>query len=261
MTPRKPSELERLRRSDSLKSAFIARVSHELRTPLMVSMGVLDILKTKVSGDDAKLLGHARTALRDLSDSISDLLVFGDLLKADRPLQFRPADLAALIADSFAKRAPLYEDKKLKLETDLESIPKFPVDESILRAAFKQLAANAALYNTDGGRVRLRLAAEGAQAVIEIENDGRNFPVESSGKVFESFGQIAESMTEKGGRRGLGLAMVRLAAERHGGTLKVSSRDGGGAVVRLSLPIKPPAAKTARKGRSAPSGRRGCRKR
>lgn len=261
MPSRKPSELEELRRSDRLKSAFISRVSHELRTPLMVSMGVLDILKTKVAGNDAKLLGHAREALRDLSESISDLLAFGDLLKADRPLQFEPADLAALIADSFAKRAPLYEDKKLKLEMDLASVPKFPVNESVLRATFKQLAANAALYNTRGGRVRVRLTAEGAAAVIEVENDGRSFPVDSSGKVFESFGQIAESMAEKGGGKGLGIAMVRLAAERHGGTLKISARNGGGAAVRLSLPIKSPAAKTASKERSAPSRRRAARKR
>ncbi len=260
MTPRKPSELEELRRSDRLKSAFIARVSHELRTPLMISMGVLDILKSKISGDDAKLLGHARDALKGLSESIADLLAFGDLLKADRPLQRKPADLAALIADCFAKMSALYEDKKLKLEMDLDGVPKFPMDESILRATFKQLAANAALYNTHGGRVRVRLAAEGAEAVVEVENDGERFPVDDSDRAFESFGEIAESMVAQGSRKGLGLAMVRLAAERHGGTFKVSARDGGGAAVRLSLPIKSRAAEKSRR-RPALSGRHAARKR
>ena len=82
-----------------------------------------------------------------------------------------------------------------------------------------------------------RLRAEDGHAVVEIADRGPGIPVDKREAVFDPFYRLEGSRNRETGGAGLGLAVVRAVAHRHGGDIGVGDRPGGGLVVSLRLPL------------------------
>ena len=87
------------------------------------------------------------------------------------------------------------------------------------------------------GRARTRVFRDGANAFVEIEDDGPGIPPADSEKVFEPFYRREPSRSRQTGGIGLGLAVVRSIARGHGGDVALVNRVGGGLTARVQLPL------------------------
>ena len=91
----------------------------------------------------------------------------------------------------------------------------------------ENLLSNAALYSQEGAEIRVTAAARGAWAVLTVENTGARIPAEALPHLFEAFYRAEPSRSRATGGSGLGLYLVRMIVERHGGTCRIeNSADG-----------------------------------
>jgi signal transduction histidine kinase len=111
-------------------------------------------------------------------------------------------------------------------------VPPVEADAELLRQAFLNLCVNAIhAMQPEGGKLEVRLMAQGGAVVVEVEDTGPGIDEETRKHVFEPF------FTTKASGTGLGLAIVRQAAETHGGSVEVESAPGKGALFRVRLPV------------------------
>src|SRR5207244_13057198 len=109
-------------------------------------------------------------------------------------------------------------------------------DEARLRQVAANLVANAVVHTPPGTPVRVRAAAEGDDAVLEVADHGPGLSGEQAARAFEPFYRSDPSRDRTTGGAGLGLSIVAAIAKAHGGTVDVQTTPGGGATFRVLIP-------------------------
>lgn len=102
---------------------------------------------------------------------------------------------------------------------------------SALRRAILNLLANAEHFSPDGSDIRVRIARQGRQALLEVIDRGPGVPPEARARLFDMF------FTTRPQGTGLGLFLARAAVERSGGQIAYADAPGGGACFRIALPV------------------------
>ena len=108
---------------------------------------------------------------------------------------------------------------------------------SRLRQVVDNLLANARLHTSAGTPIHVRLAAEGAEVVLEVADAGPGVPPDEAERIFERFYRTDRSRTRSQGGVGLGLAIVRSVVEAHAGRVSYRPRPNGGSIFRVVLPL------------------------
>ena len=121
----------------------------------------------------------------------------------------------------------LLEQRGQQLVSALTPGITVPADASLLGKAVGNLLSNASRYSPEGAEIRVTAAARGAWAVLTVENTGARIPAEALPHLFEAFYRAEPSRSRATGGSGLGLYLVRMIVERHGGTCRIeNSADG-----------------------------------
>jgi signal transduction histidine kinase len=107
-------------------------------------------------------------------------------------------------------------------------------DERLLRRALRNLLENARRYG--GGDVSVIVATAGNQATLQVCDRGPGVPAAQRERIFEPFYRLPGHAEQAGGV-GLGLSLVKQIAERHGGSVRCTARDGGGSCFELRFPL------------------------
>ncbi len=215
--------LAALERSRERERRFLADASHELRTPLTSLIGNVDFLARHGAGEDvvADLRGDAER-LRRLVD---DLLVLERETAAAAPEQ--PVPLERTVAEVSAG--------KPNVTARIEGPATVIGEPGALARSLENLLENAAVHGPSGGRVEISMKVVDGQVEIAISDEGAGFPPGTEEAAFERFWRAEEAAGRSGS--GIGLAIVKATAERHGGRVRAS-----GSTVTLTLPIAPAAA-------------------
>ncbi|MGW5176283.1 sensor histidine kinase [Streptomyces sp. NPDC004082] len=201
---------------------FVADASHELRSPIAS-------LRTQLE------VGAAHPGLLDVAGAVedtvrlqrlaADLLLLARLDAGEGPGDAR-FDLGALVREEAAGRTGVTADAEA-------------VEVTGSRGQLARLLAN--LLDNAGRHARARVAVtlrrEGARAVLGVADDGAGVPVAERERIFERFVRLDDARSRDDGGAGLGLAIARDVALRHGGTLTVREAPGGGALFELRLPV------------------------
>ncbi|HTT97579.1 MAG TPA: ATP-binding protein [Rhizomicrobium sp.] len=251
VTARKVQELEtqaareRAEAASQAKSRFLANMSHELRTPLNAVIGFTDLMRQGMFG----ALGNPRyeeyaTLIYDsgqlLLDLISDMLDMAKIEAGKLELNFERVDLTGTIEDAVRLLRDRAELNGIELTVSVPS-------ESILlmadRRAVKQvllnLLTNAIKFTPPGGQVDVKVAREDSRVVISVRDTGIGIPAHELPRLGKPFEQVCgDPMLAKAGT-GLGLALVRALAERHGGQIRIQSEEGVGTEVSVEFPLVP----------------------
>lgn len=219
--------LGQLDESYSRLSHFSADIAHELRTPLTSVITQTQVALGSARSAEAyrELLHSNLEEMERLARMVSDMLW---LAQADRGLitpTFETVDLAAEARSLIEFFELLAEEKLVALELQGSTL-RVRGDRPMLRRALANLLSNAVRHAPEGGRVTVRLAPDGEQVYVSVENSGPCIPPEHLPRVFDRFYQVDPSRSRHGEGSGLGLAIVRSIVSLHGGNVHVSSSDG-----------------------------------
>jgi signal transduction histidine kinase len=229
--------VEELRRLSSLRADFVSLVSHELRSPMAAVIGSARTLQARWR----ELRPDQREAfLAVIADETSRLAALvGDVLDTSRieagtfAYRFADVDVVDVLRDSVAA-AEIGQDE-VRLTTDLPAgLPSVRGDADRLRQLVDNLISNAIKYSDSGGEVLVDARAADGHVLVCVRDTGPGIQPEHHAQIFEKFGRAGGSA--KPGT-GLGLFLARSFAEAHGGSLRVESEPGRGAVFLLRLPL------------------------
>lgn len=230
-----------LERADRRKDEIIAMLGHELRGPLAAIAAAVEVMERFGSVDPR--VDRAREAVRRqvtiATRLADDLLDTSRIAQGKMTLRLDSLDLAALVDDVVEDHRGVAARRSVVLETGGTGAPvRVHGDRTRLAQALGNVLHNAIKFSDAGGRVRVTLASEGAQASVLVRDHGVGIQPELLERVFEPFEQGVPAPERAGtGGLGLGLALVRGVLELHGGRASAWSEGRGrGTEVRLELP-------------------------
>ncbi len=231
------------RRLDTIRRDFVANVSHELKTPV----GALSLLAETLDGEDdpeivARLSARVATEAERLGRIIDDLLDLSRIEANEGPT-FAPVPLGAGLGDAVEPLRAVAEAREIKLEVDEPPVHVTVAgDRRDLVSAVSNLIDNAIKYSERASLVTVSTTADAETVRITVCDQGMGIPTRDLGRIFERFYRVDRARSRLTGGTGLGLSIVRHVAANHGGTVRVTSREGEGSAFTLELPVRPGAA-------------------
>ncbi len=228
-------QVEELRRLQAAQDELVALLVHDLRSPLSGVIAHLQLLAEELAGrqatDAQQAMRGAQTALQRLEEVLQVRLIEEGRL----PLRRAPVSLETLVRDTLTLLEPVARRRSVRLESLVEGQPSALLDGGLVRRSLENMLTNALKYTPAGSDVAVAVRSGPAQVVLEVADRGPGVPDEMKATLFEKFGSVE---AKRGGHRkgiGLGLYLVKLVAQGHGGTVSVEDRPGGGSVFRLAL--------------------------
>jgi signal transduction histidine kinase len=229
--------LERLERAFTAQQRFVANASHELRTPLAINRTLLEVqLSDPEVPVEMQQLGKTLLATNERSEQLVEGLLL--LARSENQLvERKPVDLAEAASRAVDQAAAEAEAKGVSLRSHCE--PAVVQGNGVLleRIALN-LVQNAVRYNiAESGWVEVGTELQPGQAVLVVSNTGPVVPAYEIDNLFEPFRRLRTERTGSDKGVGLGLSIARSVARAHGGRIDAEPREGGGLVMRVTLPV------------------------
>ena len=222
------------------KDEFLSVLSHELRTPLTPIIAWTRMLRR--AGLEPETVRRALDAIERSTKSqahlVEDLLDVSRIVSGKLHIDPRPVELSEVIEAAVESVRPAADARSIRIRLLLD--PEAGVvlgDPQRLQQVVWNLLSNAIKFSPAGGRVEVRLEADGSHVELEVSDAGQGIPAEFLPHLFERFRQADSSTTRAHGGLGVGLAIVHHLIERHGGTVRAESPGPGqGATFTVRLP-------------------------
>jgi PAS domain S-box-containing protein len=205
-----------------------AVVAHEVKNPIAGIRGVLQVIGARMPAEsrDRAVISDVQERLDTLNELLQDLLLFA------RPTEPRTtrAPIRPLVEDTVhhLKRDP--GTGRLEVSVAGED-PVVSVDPAQFQRALLNLLINAGQAMNGEGRIQVAISARDGRCEIAVRDHGAGIPADVRERIFEPF------FTTKHRGTGLGLPTAKRIIERHGGILRIECPEGGGTIVRMSLPL------------------------
>jgi two-component system, OmpR family, sensor kinase len=226
-----------------LQRNFVSMASHEFRTPLMIIDGHaqrLNKLSDRIGVDEIVVrVGKIRAAVLRMTHLIDNLLTSTRLLESGAGLYFHPEeiDLRELLHDVCQLHRESSPGSTI-IEELGDSGMRMIADRKLLSQVFDNLLSNAIKYSPGGGGVRIILRTEDGGVVATVEDRGIGIPSADVDRLFERYFRGSNVSGIVG--TGVGLNLVKMVIDLHGGTVAVKSQEGRGSCFTVRLPVAPP---------------------
>ena len=250
-----------------MKSEFLANMSHELRTPLNAIIGFSEVLKDGLIGG---MTDQQRGFIADIFNSgkhllslINDILDLSKVEAGKMALDLESVPLAPLLGNGLSIVREKAAGRNIRLVLNAEpDLGTVVADARKVKQIVYNLLSNAVKFTPDGGQVTLHASRDVRANVGKLSGiwKGRGFPLAESAfeeflkisvtdngigvshhgmeQLFRPFSQIDSGLARKFEGTGLGLAMVKLLAELHGGAVAVESAAQQGSCFTVWLPLR-----------------------
>jgi len=250
-----------------MKSEFLANMSHELRTPLNSILGFSELMRDGLLGEMTEkqlgFIGDIHGSGEHLLSLINDILDLSKVEAGKMTLDLEPVPISSMLASSLSIVREKALAHRIRLEMDVDAdLGSIQVDSRKVKQLMYNLLSNAVKFSANGSEVILRACrvSRAEVGVLSGGKDGRSFPLSESAfaeflkisitdggigisaegleLLFKPFSQIDSGLGRKFEGTGLGLVMVKLLAELHGGSVAVESAPGEGSCFTVWLPLR-----------------------
>jgi signal transduction histidine kinase len=228
-----------LEEAERQRLEFTAAVAHELNQPLTTISGSAQLLGRK--NLPAEIEERARATIvaetRRLARLVQDLTDASELASGRFRVQFEPCDLAEILREQVDLVAMAGAGHNISLEITGEQT-LITCDKDRIAQVISNLLANAMKY-APASSVEVRFRSDGGHVLITVADDGPGIPPDHLEAIFQP--RVRLAMSESGRTqhgRGLGLYIARGIVDAHGGRIWASSREGGGVMFSVELPIR-----------------------
>ncbi|MDR0275124.1 MAG: two-component sensor histidine kinase, partial [Burkholderiaceae bacterium] len=212
------------------QKSLLANASHELRSPLARIRMALELLPAAAGALPERTRTELARNVAELDALVEEILLASRLEARQADLgTVVPVELLALLAEESARASASFEPQASGNAVLAPGVPR------LLRRAVRNLLENAARYGQATEPALVQLTSADGYAQITVSDRGPGVPPALRERIFEPFYRLPGASERQGGV-GLGLALVRQIAERHGGTVQCQEREGGGARFVLRLP-------------------------
>ncbi|MFF8987169.1 sensor histidine kinase [Streptomyces globisporus] len=229
--------LDRLERAFTAQQRFVGNASHELRTPLAINRTLLEVhLSDPGAPPELHQLGKTLLATNERSEQLVEGLLL--LARSDNQIvERKPVDLAEVAERAIDQTRAEALARKVEIRGERESATVQGNGVLLERIALN-LVQNAVRYNvSEDGWVEVTTEVRDGQALLVVSNTGPVVPAYEIDNLFEPFRRLRTERTGSDKGVGLGLSIARSVARAHGGRIIAEPREGGGLVMRVTLPV------------------------
>lgn len=218
---------------------FVSTVSHEFRTPLAIIDGNAQIIQKRGQTLSPEALQKRASTIRAAADRvvrlIEAILSAHTLESGKMTLTFVPCDIAEVIRNVCNERLDMAPTHKITVNID-EGLPKMVADEKLIHQIMVNLVSNAVKYSPRTPLVEVRAFREMGMLVIKVTDHGVGIPEDELPRIFTRYFRASTSGGIPGS--GMGLSLVKLFVEMHGGNVTLQSKVGIGTTITVHIPIK-----------------------
>ena len=228
---------ERIQRLIATQKELSSAISHELRTPISRMRFALEMLaETDEHEERERLWKMMEVDLDELDNLIDSSLTYARFEREQPELHLKPIDIAPWLEEEVDSMRIL--GRHLEMTVDTRALPpgqRVELDLKSMPYAITNLLRNAIKYS----RTKIAVSAEvvGSQIRVHVDDDGIGIAPDERQRVFVAFTRLDRSRDRATGGYGLGLAIVRLVLEQHGGKASVGESPLGGARFTLQWPL------------------------
>jgi signal transduction histidine kinase len=222
------------------KTRHMLRTTHELKAPFAAIAANAQLLLRGDCGalpDEATAVVHRIAArCRRLAVEIQEMLQLANLQSADEQPAPVPLDLAETVQWAIARVGATAQERRVTLEQRLAPVYIRAIEDHI-KMLVTNVISNAIVYSTEGGVVRVGCSETPLEGpVVTVEDEGIGIAAEKLPRIFDAYYRTEEAVRHNRDSTGLGLAIARHVALRHGIRVKVESAPGQGTRVTLRFP-------------------------
>ncbi|MHC4488366.1 MAG: sensor histidine kinase [Planctomycetota bacterium] len=229
-----------LHEKDRIKDEYVLRVTHDIKSHLTTVQSCLGVVVNKTIGpledQQADFINRAHSRVIKLTDFVKTLLRLTEMRLSDK-LEMSVFSLRNTISNAVAAVKTKAESKSITLNCNIEpTVYKIFGNQVSIEEMITNLLLNAIKYTPANGTVEANAKNHGDCALVEIVDTGIGIPQEEQPKIFDEFYRATNAKSAERDGTGLGLSIVKHIIERHGGQIRVESKEGCGTIFTLTLP-------------------------
>jgi signal transduction histidine kinase len=215
---------------------FVADASHELRTPLTLIRTNVDAWLRRSNGQTRTYAQSIVLEVEQLNRIVGDLTTLALADARQLRLDSRPVELNEVVRGLITQATPLADERGVQLRPDLNGGVRVDADLARVRQLLLILIDNALTHTPSGGEVSVGVIRQNGRAHVTVTDTGEGIPTSDLPHVFERFYRADKARTRENGGSGLGLAIAKWIVDAHKGEIEVTSTEGKGTEVAISLP-------------------------
>ncbi|MDU6543152.1 ATP-binding protein [Clostridium sp.] len=243
------NELEKTIEIESLKTDFFANMSHEFKTPLNIILTTVQVLYDKLIVQDNNIdnLQMIKKYLKGIKQNSYRLLKIVnnimDITKIDSGiynLELGNYNIISIVEDIVISLSGYLKENKRNIIFDtMEEEVILACDPMKIERIMLNLLSNALKYTNENGNIDVIIDIDKGsnEVIINVKNDGDRISEDDKERIFERFTQSQNLFTRKAEGTGIGLFLVKLLVEQHGGRIYVDTSEEIGTKFVFTLPI------------------------
>ena len=241
--------LDDLKKSEAMRREFVANVSHELRTPITSIRSYAETLQDAQNlpkKTEQEFIGVIVKESDRMTKIVQDLLMLSRFDTGNIAFKFERFSFEKSIHDIY--NAMLLEAQKHNHRFTIEfktPVPDIIGDEARIEQVLINMVSNAIKYTRDGGSIVMTAGRKDDVVWVSVRDNGIGIPKEDVDKVFDRFYRVDKARSRESGGTGLGLSIAQEIVNRHNGSIVLTSRQGKGTVITMTLPVEGPKFETS----------------